>query len=522
MGRILARRWQYDEAIAAWKRFLRLNVYKSPEIKEETRQFIRTADRIEKQIEKSGDYDVQHLSINSNYPDITQMYYPEKNELVFASNRESSDIYKYFITTRDSFNWATPKIFSDKAKERYVDVIDKYLQISAEIPADIINDIEETNFHINDDKTIIVFTEEKRDGKKDLFMYQKDEATGEWGKAEELPFPINTEHDVDHPFITHDGKNLYFSSNRPESIGGYDIYHCVYNENARVWNIPERLKYPINSPDNEISFFINDAENSGFFSSDRTRMEGDYDIFQFNEVTPIKIFGRVNGLPEYVSVSDLRIKFLSEDNNQEYFLHEIEPNGSYDLKVIHKEPYLVEVIYHDSLLHKEHFDISDVDSYSIVKNINIESGYKESLIHDQSKESTIKNASNTSVEWLSSKFRSSNVVVASHIYFEYGKSIPNNTSKEELQQILEALKKNPDMKIEVSGHTDNTGPHDFNMKLSQSRAEAIKSWLVNRGINSSRIKAIGYGETRPMASNDDEKDGRELNRRIEIRRIDPN
>lgn len=521
LGRILARRWQYDEAIAAWKQFLRLDVYKSPEIKEETRNFIDEAARIEKEMKNTGDYDVQHLSINSTTPDITQMYYPENNELIFASNRESSEFLNYFTTTRDSFNWATPTSISGSSnKERYVDIIDKYMQISSEIPANIIKDIEESNFHINDDKTIIVYTQKKKDGNSDLFMYQKNEVTGEWEKPNELPFPINTDHDEDHPFISHDGKNLYFSSNRPESIGGYDIYHCIYNENARIWNIPERLKYPINSPDNEISFFINNEQNSGFFSSDRIRMEGDYDIFQFKEITPVKIFGRINGIPETASTSDIRVKFLSKKNNQEYFIHEIEPNGSYDIKVIHKEPYLVEVIYHDSLLHKETFDLTGEESYSIVKNINILSGEQESLIHDEVKTGTVENAANTSVDWLSSKFRSSNVVVASHIYFDYGQTQPNASSNQELEEILSALQNSPDMKIEISGHTDNTGPHDFNMELSQSRAEAIKNWLVNRGINAERIQAIGYGETRPMASNDDEKDGRELNRRIEIRRID--
>ena len=78
------------------------------------------------------------------------------------------------------------------------------------------------------------------------------------------------------------------------------------------------------------------------------------------------------------------------------------------------------------------------------------------------------------------------------------------------------MRNSPNLMIEVAGHTDNTGPIDVNTWLSQRRSEAIQKWLARNGISSSRIVPKGYGESKPIASNDDEKDGRELNRRIEI------
>jgi outer membrane protein OmpA-like peptidoglycan-associated protein len=72
------------------------------------------------------------------------------------------------------------------------------------------------------------------------------------------------------------------------------------------------------------------------------------------------------------------------------------------------------------------------------------------------------------------------------------------------------------MKIEIGGHTDNIGSAQSNLRISQSRANAVKIWLLKKGIAEQRLVAKGYGESQPLASNDDEINGRELNRRIEI------
>lgn len=82
------------------------------------------------------------------------------------------------------------------------------------------------------------------------------------------------------------------------------------------------------------------------------------------------------------------------------------------------------------------------------------------------------------------------------------------------------LKQNERIKVEIAGHTDNVSSADFNMKLSLKRANAVKDFLVSKGIDTRRVTTAGYGEERPIASNDDEKDGRELNRRVEFKVLD--
>jgi outer membrane protein OmpA-like peptidoglycan-associated protein len=72
------------------------------------------------------------------------------------------------------------------------------------------------------------------------------------------------------------------------------------------------------------------------------------------------------------------------------------------------------------------------------------------------------------------------------------------------------------MKIEIAGHTDEIGPPEYNSDLSQQRANAVKKYLTSKGVSTDRVKAVGYGETKPMATNDDELEGRALNRRTEF------
>jgi len=107
--------------------------------------------------------------------------------------------------------------------------------------------------------------------------------------------------------------------------------------------------------------------------------------------------------------------------------------------------------------------------------------------------------------------------VLRNIYFDYGKATFKQESYTELNKLENMLKQNERINVEISGHTDNVSSAAFNMKLSESRAKAVKDFLVSKGIDTRRVTAVGYGEERPIASNDDEIDGRELNRRVEFK-----
>ncbi|MGC4022239.1 MAG: OmpA family protein [Cyclobacteriaceae bacterium] len=109
------------------------------------------------------------------------------------------------------------------------------------------------------------------------------------------------------------------------------------------------------------------------------------------------------------------------------------------------------------------------------------------------------------------------VSILRNIYFDFAKASFKTESYGELNKLETMMKQNQNLQVEISGHTDFVGSKTFNKSLSQRRANAVKAFLTSKGIDTRRIKAVGYGEEKPIASNDDEQEGRELNRRVEFR-----
>jgi len=111
-------------------------------------------------------------------------------------------------------------------------------------------------------------------------------------------------------------------------------------------------------------------------------------------------------------------------------------------------------------------------------------------------------------------------VVMKNIFFSVGQAELRDESVSELERILDLMQRNPGVKLQINGHTDDSGDADVNKALSLKRAETVMAFLVNKGIVPDRLKAVGYGEERPIVSNDDETGGREINRRTEIEVIE--
>jgi outer membrane protein OmpA-like peptidoglycan-associated protein len=115
------------------------------------------------------------------------------------------------------------------------------------------------------------------------------------------------------------------------------------------------------------------------------------------------------------------------------------------------------------------------------------------------------------------KLQTGMVSILRNIYFNFDKASFQQESFNELNKLERMMAQNPSMQVEIAGHTDVVGTKSYNLQLSQRRAEAVKDFITKKGIDSRRIKAVGYGVTKPLASNDDEKEGRELNRRVEFK-----
>jgi outer membrane protein OmpA-like peptidoglycan-associated protein len=107
-------------------------------------------------------------------------------------------------------------------------------------------------------------------------------------------------------------------------------------------------------------------------------------------------------------------------------------------------------------------------------------------------------------------------IVLKNIFFDFNKSTLRPESTAELERLIKLLNDVPNMRIEISGHTDNKGSAEYNQKLSESRSKSVVDYLVSKGVNSGRLEFKGYGLTQPIASNDTEE-GRQENRRTEFK-----
>jgi outer membrane protein OmpA-like peptidoglycan-associated protein len=103
-----------------------------------------------------------------------------------------------------------------------------------------------------------------------------------------------------------------------------------------------------------------------------------------------------------------------------------------------------------------------------------------------------------------------------NIFFDTGKSDIKKESLGELDRIVDLLNRNLKLRVQINGHTDSSGDNETNKVLSLKRAQSVVDYLISNGITKTRLQAVGYGEERPLVSNDDEIEGRELNRRTEI------
>jgi outer membrane protein OmpA-like peptidoglycan-associated protein len=117
---------------------------------------------------------------------------------------------------------------------------------------------------------------------------------------------------------------------------------------------------------------------------------------------------------------------------------------------------------------------------------------------------------------LMQKVTAGSKVVMKNIFFDIGKAELKNESRGELEHILDLMENNPGVKLQINGHTDNSGNAQDNKTLSAKRAETVVAFLVARGVDTARLKAVGYGQEKPIVSNDDEHGGRAINRRTEI------
>ncbi|MFA6924527.1 MAG: OmpA family protein [Bacteroidales bacterium] len=382
----------------------------------------------------------------------------------------------------------------------------------------------ESSAAITPDGNTLYFVSNKKDGigGSDIYLCTKDEK-GRWTKPLNLGSTINTVYDEEFPFITADGKTLYFSSKGHNSMGGFDVFKSV-NENGK-WSEPKNLGFPVNTPCDDFTYFaFGNKTNFAYYSSNRENGIGGSDIYKITYITDKPVIN---------SQEDNLIASIAQPVSEVMLEKpvEIREKSMIGLKGIVTDAA-------DNKPIKAEIEITDNEQNKVISTIQADNKTGEYLVTIPSGKNfgvTVKadgymfSSENVNIplsyeyievkkDFALKKIEAGTKVVLNNIFFDFNKSTLRKASIPELDRVLKLLQDMPTLKIEISGHTDNKGNAKYNQKLSENRAKAVVDYLLNKGIDKSRLTSAGYGFTQPVAPNDNEK-GRQLNRRTEFKVI---
>jgi outer membrane protein OmpA-like peptidoglycan-associated protein len=329
-------------------------------------------------------------------------------------------------------------------------------------------------------------------GGTDIYVSHRN-LSGRWSVPENMGPEINTIGDESAPFIHADNQTLYFTSNGHPGYGGDDLFLSRKGPGGK-WSKPENLGYPINTIENEGSLVIAANGKTAYYASDRADSHGGLDIYTFelrSDIRPARtlwIKGKVfdiktqKGLPSSVELTDLSTKeLLSSVQTDE--------TGNYLITLPVGKDYAFNVNRRGYLFFSENFSISQKQPDSTY-NIDIPLQPIEA------------NAT----------------IVLKNIFFDVSRYDLQPESQVELDKLVELMKENPTLEIQINGHTDNVGKPADNLTLSENRAKAVVTYLRGKGIDIKRLSFKGWGDSQPVADNHAEA-GRALNRRTELKVI---
>ncbi len=339
----------------------------------------------------------------------------------------------------------------------------------------------------------LVKSRERRDPKNQDIYVTEILPNGTWSTPKKLGANINTPGREESVQIHPDGQTLYFSSDGHPGMGGQDLYMSRMDATGR-WGKAINLGSPINTHKDENSLLVSSGGEVALFASDREGGYGDLDLYSFNlpkQYQPIETTFMKGLVYDEETKEPLAAKFqLIDLKTGKIFKAAIANSKSGDFMVaLPKNKDFALIAEHDG-----YFFFSK--NYSLEKLAKNKDGF---LINVPMK-----------------PISKIGTFVLENIFFDVSKFKLKPESITELEKLNSFLINNPSIKIELGGHTDSDGDDDKNQVLSENRAKAVVNWLVENGIDKSRLSYKGYGETQPMVPNDS-SENKAKNRRTEVR-----
>ncbi len=440
------------------------------------------------------------VPVNTPEHDATAGLSPDGQILYIYKDENGGDIYQSFLEGEE---WSKPKEMGGKINSKY----------------------HESSVSLAPDSKTLYLVSDRPGGYGDRDIYKvvlSDKA--KWGEPQNLGPVINTQYGEEGVDIQADGKTLYFSSQGHNSMGGYDVFKSSTDSTGK-WSEPENLGYPVNTPGDDVFFSISASGKHGYYSSVKKDGYGEKDIYMITFLGPEKpvalsneddlLAGNAGGVSDVmmtsaVAVNKTRMTLLKGvvtdsvthlpleasielvDNKKNVVIADFTSNsktGKYLVSLPSGTNYGIAVKAKDYLFYSENFNIPDTASYQVVeKNVALQ------------------------------PLKIGSRIVLKNIFFDFDKATLRPESTAELDRLINLLTTYANLKIEISGYTDNKGSQAYNQKLSEARSKSVVDYLIAHGIPTARLTYKGYGMDSPIATNETDE-GRQLNRRTEFKII---
>lgn len=322
-------------------------------------------------------------------------------------------------------------------------------------------------------------------------------ADNRWGEPVNLGDSINTPGNDECPFIHPDGQTLYFCSDGWPGMGEDDLF--IARRQGKTWTRAQNLGYPLNTPADDGTLSVSLDGQTGYFARETGPTGAKFDIFSFplfqefrpQPVTFVRgnVKDQTNGEPLVAAVT------LSDPaSNETLSALQTDPTGGFLVCLPSGRNYALHVEAEGYLFFSEHFELKELNPSDAPFLLEIQLSPTLSAGKENSAPPP---------------------VLLRNVFFAVGSADLQPESREELQRLKDLLDKNPNLKIRINGHTDNSGDEMQNQTLSENRAKAVYEWLIAKGVSDARIQYQGFGETQPIDTNDT-PEGRRRNRRTEF------
>ena len=479
--------------------------------------FRNTPNYIDKIVEKGKKFNIQNLSINSEYSDFGSTMF--NNKLYFISSEEPGFLEKPYSWSNEGFL----NIYSSYINENgsYLERVE-FDDLNSKYHEGVITFMADGNTAYFTRESYFEKEYEKSEDSKtkysQLYIYRASKQNGKWSSIESLK--INDQnYSNKNPMIGPKGEYLYFSSNMPGGYGQYDIYKAKINEDGSIGD-PLNLGQKINTEGQEGFPFMSE-DKIIYFSSDGHLGLGGLDVFYSKNIDAKWSNVRNVGIPVNSGADDFAFMINGDDG----YISSNRPGGvgKDDIYAIKKIMPLCDILFTTNIIDsKTKESISSAttsisDNTGIIDNTKItsEKGLAEFMLECEDEIQLMVSKTGYESKMLDLKFSDidppvldvylnpieeiivEEKIILNPIYFDFDKSNITNKAAFELDKLVAIMEKYPDMIIKAESHTDSRGPASYNKGLSDRRAKSTAQYVISKGISEERISGVGKGEEEP-------------------------